>query len=133
MTTPTGNRIAFIGDSAHSTSPQLGQGANMALLDACALGRAFSTADTLEQALASYCRMRRWHIRVFQALSYLLTPMYQSNSSILPHLRDQIIPIAASFSLTHKIMASMVAGTLLNPFPALGIKEVDWTETGVDR
>jgi len=132
MNTPVGNRIAFIGDSAHSTSPQLGQGANMALLDAYALAQAFLQSDTLEQALVSYCRMRRWHVRVFQALSYLFTPMYQSNSSILPFLRDQIIPIAARFPLTHKIMASMVAGTLLNPFPALGIEEVDWTETGVD-
>ena len=34
---PYGERIAFIGDSAHATSPQLGQGANMALMDVMAL------------------------------------------------------------------------------------------------
>ena len=34
-------RLVFIGDSAHSTSPQLGQGANMALLDVAALAQAF--------------------------------------------------------------------------------------------
>jgi len=132
MTTPAGNRIAFIGDAAHSTSPQLGQGANMALLDAYALGQAFSQSHTLDQALLSYCRMRRWHVRIFQALSYLFTPMYQSNSSILPFLRDQIIPVAARFPPTHKLMASMVAGTLLNPFPALGIEETDWNKARVD-
>ena len=30
---PYGPGLVFIGDSAHATSPQLGQGANMALLD----------------------------------------------------------------------------------------------------
>ena len=39
---PAGDGIAFIGDSAHSTSPQLGQGANMALLDAAALAVALA-------------------------------------------------------------------------------------------
>ena len=37
---PTGHRLAIIGDAAHSTSPQLGQGANMPLLDARALAHA---------------------------------------------------------------------------------------------
>lgn len=36
---PVGERLISIGDSWHSASPQLGQGANMALLDAIALSR----------------------------------------------------------------------------------------------
>src|SRR5262249_41473848 len=40
------DRIVHIGDAAHATSPQLGQGANMALLDAFAFARALeSNAD----------------------------------------------------------------------------------------
>ncbi|WP_421701506.1 FAD-dependent oxidoreductase [Aliiroseovarius sp.] len=41
---PYGDRIAFIGDAAHRASPQLGQGANMALLDARALAVALRLA-----------------------------------------------------------------------------------------
>ena len=37
-------RIGVIGDAAHAMSPQLGQGANMALLDAWALGQAVQSA-----------------------------------------------------------------------------------------
>ena len=43
MKLPAGRRLAVIGDAAHSTSPQLGQGANMALLDAAALSHALGT------------------------------------------------------------------------------------------
>ena len=48
---PAGERVVAIGDAAHATSPQLGQGANMALLDAWALALALSTASDLGAAL----------------------------------------------------------------------------------
>lgn len=48
---PVGRSLAVIGDAAHSTSPQLGQGANMALLDARALVHALNTSDDLASAL----------------------------------------------------------------------------------
>lgn len=40
LKTPYGHGIVHIGDSAHRASPQLGQGANMAMLDAYALAQA---------------------------------------------------------------------------------------------
>ncbi len=69
MKLPVGRRLAVIGDAAHSTSPQLGQGANMALLDAAALSHALARTQSIEAALETYARARRWHVRVFQALS----------------------------------------------------------------
>jgi len=42
-------RIGVIGDAAHAMSPQLGQGANMALLDAWAFSQSLQTAQKNQQ------------------------------------------------------------------------------------
>ncbi|MEZ6022930.1 MAG: FAD-dependent monooxygenase [Hyphomonadaceae bacterium] len=55
---PIAHKLAHVGDSWHCTSPQLGQGANMALLDAFALARALAAQDDLDSALGEYARMR---------------------------------------------------------------------------
>ncbi|MEM6594303.1 MAG: FAD-dependent monooxygenase, partial [Pseudomonadota bacterium] len=56
LRTPFGDRLAFIGDSAHRASPQLGQGANMALLDALALTKALEGERDIQVALLNYAR-----------------------------------------------------------------------------
>ncbi|EDP62083.1 monooxygenase, FAD-binding protein [alpha proteobacterium BAL199] len=83
---PWGEKLAIIGDAAHRASPQLGQSANMALLDAAALAAALEHTDGAA-ALRLYAAARRWHVRVYQAMSWAFTPQYQSDSRILPVLR----------------------------------------------
>jgi 2-polyprenyl-6-methoxyphenol hydroxylase-like FAD-dependent oxidoreductase len=123
---PAGRRLAVIGDAAHSTSPQLGQGANMALLDAQALAHALATRSTVEEALAAYVRMRRRHVRTFQALSWMFTPFYQSDSAMLPLIRDRLVATVAKIPPAPQLLAAMVAGTIVDPFKAIGLREVDW-------
>ena len=123
---PAGRRLAVIGDAAHSTSPQLGQGANMALLDAATLAHSLETSEDLEAALGRYVSARRMHVRLFQALSYAFTPFYQSDSSVLPFLRDRIVATVARIPPAPRLLASMVSGTLVNPFKGAGLKEPDW-------
>ena len=53
---PFGRKLVFIGDSAHATSPQLGQGANMALLDVRALTEALEEKTDLQYAVVTYAR-----------------------------------------------------------------------------
>ncbi|MBX3531061.1 MAG: FAD-dependent monooxygenase [Rhizobiaceae bacterium] len=115
LTLPAGNGIAFIGDSAHSTSPQLGQGANMALLDAAALVDAVEASADVEAALAAYCRMRRWHVRIFQMASRAFTPFYQSDSRALPFLRDTLVATVARVPPGPRLLAKLVSGTLVTP------------------
>lgn len=112
---PAGGGIAFIGDSAHSTSPQLGQGANMALLDAAALAWAIETTSSVQDALAQYVQARRWHVRLYQFLSNALTPLYQSDSAIYPVLRDIGAGSLARISPMPWLLAKLISGQLLLP------------------
>lgn len=122
MPVPAGDGIVHIGDSAHSTSPQLGQGANMALLDARALYLALRDANDLAAALGRYVRLRRWHVRLYQALSAAFTPFYQSDSVVLPWIRDVVVSNLARIPPAPQLLAAMVAGTLaVNPIQALGM------------
>ena len=109
---PYGQNLVFIGDSAHSTSPQLGQGANMALMDVAVLTHALEANTSLETALAAYAAGRRNHIKLYQALSYAFTPFYQSDSSVLPIMRDYLVPIAARLPPIQKLLANIVSGRL---------------------
>lgn len=115
-----GQGIAFVGDSAHATSPQLGQGANMALLDALALARALERHGCLTDALPAYGRMRRRHIRLYQALSRVFTPFYQSDSALLPFLRDRLVSPLSRFPLIPGFLAKLVAGLLVQPVALAG-------------
>lgn len=126
LSVPAGRRLAVIGDAAHSTSPQLGQGANMALLDAAALAHALEKGTDLDDALAAYVRSRRNHVRLFQALSWMFTPFYQSDSSVLPFVRDRLVATIAKVPPAPQFLAAMVAGTVIDPFAAIGMAETRW-------
>jgi 2-polyprenyl-6-methoxyphenol hydroxylase-like FAD-dependent oxidoreductase len=53
LRSPAETAMIHIGDAWHSASPQLGQGANMALLDAYALMRSLAAHDDVGSALAA--------------------------------------------------------------------------------
>lgn len=110
---PCAPALAFIGDAAHRASPQLGQGANMALLDAYAL--ALALRGPLEDALAEYARLRRWHVRLYQLMSAAFTPAYQSGSRLLPPLRDYLLAPLSQVWPMPGLLTRLVAGDLIPP------------------
>ena len=113
---PYGPRIVHIGDAAHRASPQLGQGANMALLDARALQLALRNRD---DPLRRYALARRWHVAAYQAMSAAFTPQYQSDSTVLPILRDRILAPLSQMPGVTRILTRLVCGDLLPPMPSL--------------
>ena len=121
LAAPADDRLFHIGDSYHATSPQLGQGANMALLDAAALGSAFQNGGDLRDAARAYKRMRHTHVRTYQALSLWLTPFYQSDSATIAIVRDTLVATAARVPPMPFILSKLVAGDLIDPLKPVGL------------
>ena len=113
--------FAIIGDAAHRASPQLGQGANMAMLDAWALSLALKRFP-LEEALRHAERARRWHVWIYQAMSWAFTPQYQSDSRVLPILRDRVLYPASTIPPVPRILSRLVCGDLIPPHASLDIR-----------
>lgn len=102
-------RLITIGDAWHAASPQLGQGANMAMLDALALLEALETQVDVPSARSRYHRMRNRHVSAYQMISRLFTPFYQSESRVLPLIRD-LLGGYSGLPVVRRILAAMVAG-----------------------
>ncbi|WP_267223885.1 FAD-dependent oxidoreductase [Dyella silvae] len=108
---PVHGNVVFIGDAAHAMSPQLGQGVNMALLDAQALADALAAHDTLTAALDAYSRERRRHVRIYQRLSRWLTPLFQSDRSSLAWMRDRCFGPLGRMPVARGQMLRILTGT----------------------
>ncbi len=113
---PFGDRIAFIGDAAHSTSPQLGAGVTMAMLDGAALADALAAAPDIPGALDAYGARRRRHIRFYQRMSALLTPAFQSDRRWIGTLRDRTFHPSTRLPWLRRRMVETFAGLALGPF-----------------
>jgi salicylate hydroxylase len=115
LRTPYRGRLVHIGDALRATSPQLGQGANMALLDALALARALQPGGSVPQGLRAYARSRHLHTWVFQSASAMFTPFYQSDSRLLPLLRDWLAAPLSRMPIADVLLARLVSGTITAP------------------
>ncbi|QDC35953.1 MULTISPECIES: FAD-dependent oxidoreductase [Sphingobium] len=126
LAAPVGPALIHIGDAWHSASPQLGQGANMALLDAWALAQGLAKKNGVDEGIRHAIELRRRHVLTYQWLTALFTPVYQSDSRLLPLIRDRVVgPLSKLWPAT-AIQAAMVSGLVGNPLPPLGL-DGDWT------
>lgn len=114
-----GDKIAFIGDAGHSTSPQLGQGANMGFVDALTLSRALGEKPTIDEALESYSKQRKDHVRFYQRASRWLTPFFQSSCKKTGLCRDLTFGPAGKVPVVRKEMLRALAGIKTGLFSTL--------------
>ena len=121
LTTPVAPALVHFGDAWHSASPQLGQGANMALLDAYAL--ALRRSGEVPASLGEFRRLRGRHVRLYQAASAMFTPVYQSDGRLLPIVRDLLVGPLSRRWLAKPILAQMVSGLIGDPLRSLGLVE----------
>lgn len=101
-------RVLAIGDCAHGMSPQLGQGANMALIDAHAL--AAEADGDWPRVFERYTRRRRAHLRFYGQASKGLTPMFQSHAVVAPWLRDRFFGWGGRLPYIHQQSIATLAG-----------------------
>ncbi|MDN5781575.1 MAG: FAD-dependent monooxygenase [Luteimonas sp.] len=115
------DRVVLVGDAAHAMSPQLGQGVNMALMDALALRDAMRAHDRIDPALAAYERERRGHVCIYQFWSRWLTPLFQSERDLVAKLRDVAFLPLGRVPGGRGHMLRVLSGTQHGMFGKLGL------------
>lgn len=102
--------VVYLGDAAHATSPQLGQGANLALCDASTLAASLKAHDSLAEALAHYSRERRAQLAYYQWATRFLTPFFQSDLAPLGWLRDAFMGVSCKLPFVRSKMIRTMCG-----------------------
>ena len=108
-------RVVYLGDSAHATSPQLGQGCNLALLDAWVLSQNLAAHPVLHDALYAYSTERRSHLGWYQFITRWLTPFFQSDLWPLGLFRDVVFGPSTSVPFVKRQMVEAMAGISRGP------------------
>jgi len=116
-------RLVLAGDAAHSMSPQLGQGVNMALLDALALRDVLRAEDDVDVALARYQAQRKAHVGMYQFWSRWLTPVFQSDRDWVARARDLLFKPMGRMPGGRGHMLRVLSGTQHGLFGRLPLEE----------
>lgn len=126
MQRPLRERYIAIGDAWHSASPQLGQGANMALLDAWSLARGLDQGRTLAEGLRLAHGWRHDHVWLYQWVTKLFTPLYQSDKGWHAALRDRLLAPVSQVWPASVIQAQLMSGLFGFPLAPLGLSAPDY-------
>jgi 2-polyprenyl-6-methoxyphenol hydroxylase-like FAD-dependent oxidoreductase len=90
-------RLVLLGDAAHAMPPNLGQGANSALVDGVVLAEELAAAPSVMDALAAYDKRRRPLARRVQRTAEMLQRLCGIERVTALHVRDALLAGIARF------------------------------------
>jgi 2-polyprenyl-6-methoxyphenol hydroxylase-like FAD-dependent oxidoreductase len=96
-------RVILLGDAAHATTPNMGQGAGQAIEDAIVLGNGFKHFEDMVQALAFYEEKRVARTAKVIKLSRQIGAVAQLDSHVLANVRDFLFPFLPSKVLLRRL------------------------------
>ena len=97
----TDGKLVLLGDAAHAMAPNLGQGANSALVDGAVLLDELRRHDTLADGLAAYQKRRRKAVKRVADASSRLGKLAEVTHPIPRTMRDRLLmPIVGLFATT---------------------------------
>lgn len=100
----------YLGDSSHAMSPHLGQGINIALLDAWLLARSVRETASPLAAFHHWHRYQADYLRYYAAVTFFLSPFFQSGVSVLGWGRDLVLPWLPHIPFVKRQMLMTMAG-----------------------
>jgi 2-polyprenyl-6-methoxyphenol hydroxylase-like FAD-dependent oxidoreductase len=112
-------RLLCIGDAAHSTTPHLGQGVNLALLDALSVAYELDRADDVPAALSRAAQFRRAQVMWCWRLSNWMGPLFQNEGWSLAAGRDLALPWMPHIPGIGRLMVGTMAGLHTGVFARL--------------
>ena len=126
---PYKGRLVAIGDVSHATSPQLGQGCTMALLDAWSLAQHLPAAlemvdnpatpqnitpsQNVDDVFGQWWKSRRYQLAYVRHLSKFLTPLFQSESKSCELFRDWIMAPTGKLPIFDSLQLKTLASEVL--------------------
>jgi 2-polyprenyl-6-methoxyphenol hydroxylase-like FAD-dependent oxidoreductase len=114
MQTYAKGRVVLLGDAAHPTTPNLGQGANMAIDDALVLARALKQHTRVEDAFVDYERQRVGRTNRIVTTSWRFGRAAGVDSALFTTLREWSIRLTPKAILAAEVRSNIVesVGTL---------------------
>jgi 2-polyprenyl-6-methoxyphenol hydroxylase-like FAD-dependent oxidoreductase len=103
-------RVACIGDAAHASSPLLGHGINLAMVDALQLAEAVAGESSVQAALQRFNVRQRFRNGYYSLLSATLTPSFQGRSTLVGVARDLALPWMQRVLPVRRVMLRTLAG-----------------------